>query len=44
VIVPILLGRGERLFDRLEGGLDGYECVELVGSPSAAHARIAKTG
>jgi dihydrofolate reductase len=44
VIVPILLGRGERLFDQLEGGLDGYECVELVGSPSAAHARIAKTG
>ena len=38
-IVPILLGSGERLFDHLDGGPDGYECVELVSSPSVAHVR-----
>lgn len=42
-IVPILLGAGERLFDHLDGGLRGYECVELVSSPAAAHARLART-
>jgi len=41
-IVPILLGRGERLFDHLDGGLDGYDCVEFVASPTVAHARIAR--
>jgi dihydrofolate reductase len=41
-IVPVLLGGGERLFDRLDGGLDGYECVEFVGSPSVAHVRLAR--
>src|ERR1700716_250524 len=35
-IVPVLLGRGERLFDNLDGGLDGYECVDFVSSPGAA--------
>ena len=42
-IVPVLLGRGERLFDHLDGGLDGYECVDFVGSPAVAHARISRT-
>ena len=42
-IVPILLGRGERLFDHLDGGPDGYECVDLVSSPSVAHVRLART-
>jgi len=42
-VVPILLGAGERLFDDL-GTLDGYECVELVSSPSVAHVRLAKSG
>ena len=42
-IVPILLGSGERLFDHLDGGLAGYECVELVSSPSVAHARIVRS-
>ena len=41
-IVPILLGGGERLFDNLDGGPDGYEVVELVGSPSVAHVRLAR--
>jgi dihydrofolate reductase len=40
VSVPILLGRGERLFDHLDGGPDGYECVELVSSPAVTHVRL----
>ena len=43
-IVPIFLGAGERLFDHLDGGPDGYECVELVSSPSVAHVRLSRTG
>jgi dihydrofolate reductase len=43
VLVPVLLGRGERLFDQLGGGPDGYECVEFVGSPSVAHVRFARS-
>ena len=42
-IVPILLGSGERLFDHLDGGPDGYECVEFVSSPSVAHVRLSRT-
>jgi dihydrofolate reductase len=34
------LGGGERLFDHLDGGPDGYECVELVSSPSVVHFRL----
>lgn len=40
-IVPILLGGGERLFDNLDGPV-GYECVELVSSPTVVHARFAR--
>jgi dihydrofolate reductase len=43
VIVPTLLGSGERLFDHLDGGPDGYECVEFVSSPSVAHVRFSRT-
>ena len=42
-IVPILLGSGERLFDHLDGGPVGYECVELVSSPNVVHARLARS-
>lgn len=42
-IVPIILGSGERLFDRLDGGPSGYICVEPVSSPAVAHARLTKT-
>jgi dihydrofolate reductase len=42
VIVPVLLGGGERLFDHLDGGPDGYECVEFVSSPTVAHARFSR--
>jgi dihydrofolate reductase len=41
--VPILLRGGERLFDHLDGGPEGYECVEFVSSPSVAHVRFART-
>lgn len=43
-IVPVLLGSGERLFDHLDGGPTGYECVELVSSCAVAHARFVRTG
>lgn len=41
-IAPILLGGGERLFDNLDGGPQGYQCVELVSSPAAVHVRLAR--
>ena len=34
---PMLLGGGSRLFDNLDGGPAGFECVELVSSPAVAH-------
>jgi dihydrofolate reductase len=43
VIVPLLLGSGERLFNHLEGSPDRYECVQLVSSPSAVHVRLSRT-
>ena len=42
-IVPIFLGAGERLFDHLDGGPFGYECVELVSSPWVTHARFVRS-
>jgi dihydrofolate reductase len=36
-ISPILLGRGERLFDGADLKAPGYECVEFVGSGKATH-------
>ena len=41
-VVPILLGGGERLFDDLGAGVDGYECVELVSSAAVAHVVLAR--
>ncbi len=38
-VVPLLLGGGSRLFENLDGGSGGYECVELVSSPAVAHYR-----
>ena len=43
VIVPILLRRGEKLFDHLDGGPEGYECVEFTSSPAVGHVRFART-
>jgi len=33
----------EGLFDNLEGGPAGYECVELTASPSVAHIRLSRS-
>jgi dihydrofolate reductase len=43
VIVPVLLGGGERLFEHLGGGPIGYQCVEFAASASVAHARFARS-
>jgi dihydrofolate reductase len=40
VIVPIVLGAGERLFDGLDGALDDWAAVEVAASPGAAHVRL----
>jgi dihydrofolate reductase len=42
VVVPVLLGGGERLFDRLDGGPAGLQCAEFVNSPAVAHARFVR--
>jgi dihydrofolate reductase len=44
VTVPILLGGGERLFENLDGGSAGYECAEMVSSPSVTHTRFVRGG
>jgi dihydrofolate reductase len=46
VVVPILLGSGERLFDDVGDIADRYACVDLVSSPSelsVAHIRVSRT-
>jgi dihydrofolate reductase len=42
-VVPAFLGGGSRLFENLDGGPDGYECVGLVSSPAVAHYTYART-
>ena len=42
-LVPVLLGRGERLFDALGDVADGYECAELIAGESVVHARVVRT-
>ncbi len=44
VVVPVLLGSGERLFDDLGPSVGNYRCVEHVCSPAVTHVRIARTG
>ena len=41
-VVPLLLGAGARLFENLDGGPRGYECVELVSSSRVAHYRYVR--
>jgi dihydrofolate reductase len=36
-VVPLFLGSGSRLFENLDGGPSGYECVGLVSSTAVAH-------
>jgi dihydrofolate reductase len=42
-IAPVLLGRGERLFENLGDDPVGLACVELVSSGAAAHARFTRS-
>ncbi len=36
-IAPVLLGRGERLFDQLDGGPHGFESVRIEAGSGVAH-------
>jgi dihydrofolate reductase len=40
VLVPVLLGDGERLFDGLGAVAEGWECVEFAPSRSVVHVRL----
>jgi dihydrofolate reductase len=40
VVVPVLLGAGERLFGDLGAALDGWQCVEFAPSASVTHVRL----
>jgi dihydrofolate reductase len=42
VLVPVLLGRGERLFEIGDRSSEIYECVERVVSPSVTHFNLAR--
>lgn len=43
VITPVLLGSGEQLFEDIGAKPGGLECVELVGSGAAVHARFTRS-
>jgi dihydrofolate reductase len=43
-VVPVLLGRGERLFEGVGDTLPEFECVEFVSSPAAAHFTYRRKG
>lgn len=44
VISPILLGRGERLFDGVDARSLGYECAEFAASEKATHVVLRRKG
>ena len=41
-IAPVLLGRGERLFDGVDLRALGYDCVEFTASEKATHVVLAR--
>lgn len=41
-VVPLLVGRGERLLDNVADGIDGYRVTELVSSEAATHAHLTR--
>jgi dihydrofolate reductase len=43
VVVPVLLGRGARLFEHLDAATHGLECVEVVSAGSVAQGRLARS-
>ncbi|MGW6026195.1 dihydrofolate reductase family protein [Streptomyces sp. NPDC055099] len=42
VVVPLLVGRGERLLDNVADGIDGYRVTDLVSSKAATHAYLVR--
>jgi dihydrofolate reductase len=42
-IVPVLLGRGERLFANVDDVAERYECTEFMTSPGVAHVRLVRS-
>jgi dihydrofolate reductase len=43
-IAPVLLGRGESLFARVDLRALGYNCVEYIGSEKATHVVLRRQG
>lgn len=43
-IAPILLGRGERLFEGVDTRASGYECVQFAASEKATHVVLRRHG
>ena len=43
-IAPVLLGRGETLFEEVDLRALGYECVEFVASEKATHVVLRRQG
>lgn len=43
-ISPVLLGRGERLFEDVDLRALGYECVQFAATEKAAHTVIRRSG
>ena len=43
-IAPVLLGRGEGLFEGVDLRALGYECVEFMGSENATHVVLRHQG
>jgi hypothetical protein len=41
-LVPVLLGRGEQLFDELPDLPRTYVCSEVVRSPAVVHLRFSR--
>jgi len=41
-LVPVLLGAGERLFEKLGAELHGLELVRTVATPKVTHLRFAR--
>jgi dihydrofolate reductase len=43
-ISPVLLGRGERLYEGVDMRALGYECVQFAASEKAAHVILRRRG
>jgi hypothetical protein len=43
-IAPVLLGRGERLFEDVDMRALGYECVQFAASEKATHVVLRRAG